>query len=145
MVSKGKDLGEGSLSVADQVNKGLQHVTESIDVAKLNMEAGKKSLSRSDFATANTYLSHACSLLPAGAWKTHYTVSLDLHVMLAKSHYSIGNSDRACELAREVLREGRCNLDNVEAYYLLVIIHQAREGKSLCSIHGVFPLHLVRF
>ena len=123
--------------IVDQINLGLRCKTPAmrVDVARLNLEAGLKCFEQSANATAKAYLNHARLFLPNDHWESQYSLSLQLYFLLAKSSYSCGHGDEAHSSLLAILKEGRCIEDKVDAYYLLMNIHHAREGEeSLC--HG---------
>ena len=137
-VCKGRELGEGILPIVDLINQGLRLTEESIVIAQLNLDAGKKCFEQSDYATANAYLKNALSLLPNDHWESEYNLALEIHYLSAKSAHSCGNGENARETVRLILKEACCIEDKVDAYFLLVNIYQAREGKfkSECYQQG---------
>ena len=116
-MSRGKKLGESVFPIVDQINRGLQHKTPAmcIDIARLNLEAGLKCFEQSANSTANIYLNKALSLLPHSHWESQYSLSLQLYFLLAKSAYSCGDGEKACEALKAILKKGRCIEDKVDA------------------------------
>ena len=125
---RGKTLGEATLPIVDLINRGLHSIEKNVEIAQLNLEAGKKCFEQSDYATADTYLKKGLSLLPDNPWHSQYPLTLELYCLSSMSAYACGNSENAQDAVQVVLKEAHCIDDKCDAYFLLVNIYQAREG-----------------
>ncbi len=96
----------------DQINYGVPSLVECperrVDVAELNVTAGLRAISRSDFAKAYHYFNKAQLLLPDEKWKTHYDLTLRLFLFRANTAFSCGYLNEADEALDTILTEGRC-------------------------------------
>ena len=93
-----------------------------IVIAELNCSAGRKAMDLSDFETAYSYLNTALPLLPKNHWRRHYDFSLRLFLLRAKTTYLRGNIKEASDSLKEIIENGRCIEDTLDAYYLHVTV-----------------------
>eukprot|EP00985_Skeletonema_marinoi_P012088 scaffold5769_cov73-Skeletonema_marinoi.AAC.1 len=65
-----------------QINLGEPELVadgdQAVEVAKLNLDAGKKAMNMSDFFSAYSFLEYGISYLQKGHWDTNYDLSLEL-------------------------------------------------------------------
>ena len=117
------DVGDTILLTASQINHGKEWIIKdkemSIDIAELNMKAGKKALDGCDHKTAYSYLMFAVSLLPEDHWDRHYDLSLHLNLLLAGAANSCCQYDEAEQLLQRGLSHARCLEDQLPSYILL--------------------------
>ena len=117
------DVGDTILLTASQINHGKEWIIKdknlSIDIAELNMKAGKKALDGCDHKTAYSYLMFAVSLLPEDHWESHYDLSLHLNLLLAGAANSCCQYDEAVQILRKGLSHARCLEDQLPSYILL--------------------------
>lgn len=119
-------------SIVDQINLGIPFVLNSssleLFIAELNLKAGTRAISCSNFLSAYSYLNVGVSLLPDGSWDSHYDLSLNLFLSLAKVAHSFGRIDDASEASNVVLEKGRNLEDKVDAYLLSIsVLHSTRQ------------------
>jgi len=132
-VSRGKDLGGAIFHVIDQMNHGIPGLIQPTmlkDVIRLNFASGSKAMDRSDYKTAQSYFSNTFSLLAKNHWSGHYEFSLRLYFLSAKAAYSCGNIEKAYGLLKQILKEGCCLGDKLDAYYLYATILHACEERD---------------
>ena len=117
------DVGDTILLTASQINHGKEWIIKdkelSIDIAELNMKAGKKALDGCDHKTAYSYLMFAVSLLPGDHWESHYDLSLRLNFLMAGAANSCCQYDEAEKILRNGLSHARCLEDQLPSYILL--------------------------
>ena len=117
------DVGDTILLTASQINHGKEWIIKdkemSIDIAELNMKAGKKALDGCDHKTAYSYLMFAVSLLPEDHWHRHYDLSLRLNLLLAGAANSCCQYDEAEKILRGISGRTRCFEDKLSSYFLL--------------------------
>ena len=110
--------------VADQIKYGIASLADknpelNIDIAKLFELSGTKAVACSDYVTARLYLACALSLLPADHWKTHYNLSLQFSLRLAKSCYSCGDVEKAKCILQEMAGQCHSIEDKLPAHAML--------------------------
>jgi predicted ATPase len=83
-----------------------------IEIAKLNLRAGRVSMRASAFQAAAQYLKHGIGLLPAKItrWETYFELSLDLYAGAAEAHFCIGDHQQVMKICDEVLALTTCPL-----------------------------------
>ena len=85
-------------AILDQINHGVPSLcdeSQSISIAKLNLEAGLASMLQSNYTSGYNFARSAVSLLPEGSWETRYDLCLRLYSLLAKTAYSCNQVDEA--------------------------------------------------
>ena len=108
-----------------------------IEIARVHMEAGKKSLAASAFPQATAYLEKGIQLLPTSHWESEYELSLELYSTAAEAEYTLGRYENLRKYTAAVLSQShRPLLDKRRAYNALLnsIRAQGRmhEGRVLC-------------
>lgn len=97
-----------------------------IQVAKLYLRAGIKTIENSAFEQAAGYLASGIELLPPDHWQSEYDLSLDLFSSAAEADYCIGNFDRMRMYCDVVIRQtNRPLLDKRRVYNVLMDSHAA--------------------
>jgi len=135
-ITKGNDVDDIIFPIADQINHGIDDLSKQnpglwLDLAILNEMAGSKAVDCSDYVTAHSYFTISMSLLPPDHWKSQHSFSRRLYLSLAKSAYACSDVEKAQGILQEILGECCCIKDKLPAYYLLVIILNARgEGMN---------------
>jgi predicted ATPase len=123
-MTKGNVADNILFSIADQIKHGIGNLAEEkpelrIDIAILYELAGTKAVACSDHAASRSYLTYALSLLPNDHWKSHYDLSLQFSLQLAKSCYSCGDLERAQCILQEMTGHCHSIQDTVPANALL--------------------------
>jgi predicted ATPase len=123
-MTKGQDVDDVLFSIVDQIKLGIGSLEDEspelrIEIAKLNELAGTKAVICSDYVTSRSYFTRALSLLPTDHWKSHYDISLEYSLRLAKSHYSCGDSDKAECILRDMIGQCQSFEDKLPACELL--------------------------
>jgi predicted ATPase len=103
--------GDGILfTAANQLNIGgteaVEHNSQYILVANLNLRAGKKAIEMSDFKTAYSYFDHGITFLPKNHWKERYSLSLELFDLASKCALANGDFVSLTLLSDQVLLYG---------------------------------------
>jgi predicted ATPase len=78
--------------IVTQMNRGVEQVvdlTERIELARLNLMAGKKAMGATAYAVAADCLAIAIDLLPTDRWQIYYDLSLSLYVTAVEVAYLI--------------------------------------------------------
>ena len=125
--SKEQDSNDVIFHIVDQINHGVPSLVQpeiGVEIAELNLKAGDRAMTFSDYETASSYLRKAMALLPQSHWRDHYEMSLRLYMLSAKAAYSCsrGNAQQTRALLKSILDNGRCIGDKLDAYYLNVTV-----------------------
>ena len=144
----GPERAERIFQLATHLNQGRGLVTdpaERLEIARLNLEAGKRAKSSTAYAAAREYLAAGLALLPEGSWGEQHDLTADLHRELAEAEALNGNHARAEALTRALLEQARTPLEQAGVYDALVshctmvgryaeAIDVARRGLALLGI-----------
>ncbi|MCT7972049.1 PAS domain S-box protein [Laspinema olomoucense] len=112
----------------NHLNQGSELMTdktERIDLAYLNLWAGKKAKLASAYSLATQYLKSGLSLLPPQSWQTHYDLTLQLHLEAVEAEYLTTHYPEVEALAAVVLNQGRTLLERVKVYQILIQLYSA--------------------
>jgi len=112
------------LTAVVQINQGgPQAVIDSeqaVVVSNLNLDAGKKAMSMSDFFSANSFFDHGISYLRTGHWNEHYDLSLELFNLAARCALMNAEHDRVKMLTGEIMRNAKSFEDQYRAISILL-------------------------
>jgi predicted ATPase len=132
----------------NNLNRAL-NVIETLDtrveIARLNLRAGKSAIAKSDFVLASEYLRAALQLLPpTTSWTSHYDLCMDLFCIAANVEKILGCYDRCDELVKEILK----NADSLEhqcaAYEIQINCLAAKGDIKAAVILGLDILRKLR-
>ena len=100
---------------------GLIDSEESMKLAELNLQAGKRAIESASFKQAATYLKKGIGLLPSEHWNSHYNLSLELFSLAAQAEYCTGDVDTMEKHCNAVIAQtDRPLKDKFRAYNVLV-------------------------
>jgi PAS domain S-box-containing protein len=105
---------EAIFDIVNQLNRGAALMTsaeERVQLAELNLTAGKRAKASSAFASALNYLAAGAALLPADAWEHHYELIFELELHRAECEFLTGGT--AAEERLSKLSERAHNLVDV--------------------------------
>ena len=132
--------------VVNQLNASVELVQtpeEKLELAELNLLAGKKARASSGYESAYSYLSCGIDLLGDDAWDSRYGLALELHVEAATAAYLSTRFEEMEQLAETVLAQGKALMDKVRAYEVLIHGHIARARKLEAVDTGLTVLRLL--
>ena len=133
-----------------------------VEIAKLNIRAGKKAICSSAFEPAGSYLAKGIELLPDDHWESHYELSLELYSMAAEVKCCVGDFELMRRYCGEVLDLANKPLIDKQRVYNALLNSMAaqgrtqevqdltvdllaklgcnfpKHGKTLCTLAGVF-------
>ncbi|NJN66373.1 MAG: AAA family ATPase [Chloroflexaceae bacterium] len=101
---------EKAFAIVNQLNIGRSLMTdpqERIELAHLNLLAGKKSRAASAYDAASTYLATGVELLSDAGWQHQYELMLALHHKCAVCEYLAGHVETAENLFDTILSHAR--------------------------------------
>ncbi|MBW4613860.1 MAG: AAA family ATPase [Desmonostoc vinosum HA7617-LM4] len=105
--------------IVNHLNKGRELInrqTELYDLAKLNLQAGKKAKSSVARQAAYKYLQTGLSLLGKESWSQQYHMTLNLYVEAIEAAYTIANYDEMESLSQTVSHKAQTLLDKIKVY-----------------------------
>jgi len=129
-------LEENLFEIVDQFNEGLALIdneAERIDLAQLNLKAGKKAKESIAYTSSVQYLRTAIKLLPENHWINHYNLAFNLYQERTESEFLSSNFEIAEILADELLERAVSNEDKLQVYHLQIELYgtQAKYLKAL--------------
>jgi predicted ATPase/GAF domain-containing protein/tRNA A-37 threonylcarbamoyl transferase component Bud32 len=149
--------------IVNQLNKGVggfRDDTDLIQLADLNLEAGRKATAANAYDPAFRYLTTGISLLenagstPSRArslkevcWDEHYELCLALYTEAMEAAHLSTNFDKIEGLADEILTHGRCILDKIKVYEIrgqvLYALNKMPEAvETACSALGLLEVRI---
>ncbi|MFB2917686.1 AAA family ATPase [Aerosakkonema funiforme] len=133
--------------IVNQLNIGKELITkqtERIDLAQLNLIAGRKAMVSTAYAAAIRYLSVGIELLPDSSWQNQYDLTLGLYESVTEASYLNGDFEQMEKFAAVVLQHAKTVLDKVKVYeakiytYTQINQHEAlKVGLEVLKLLGV--------
>ena len=120
------ELTEHLFDVANQFNRGsalLIDRDERVQVATIDLRAGRKAKASAAYASACVYLAAGMALLDESDWGTQYELTFSLWLERAECEFLDGNFDTAEQLIAGLLQRAASKLDLADAYHLKVQLH----------------------
>ncbi|GBO55950.1 high-affnity carbon uptake protein Hat/HatR [Pseudanabaena sp. lw0831] len=105
--------------IANHLNTGMGLITdpqERLELAELNLIAGKKAKASNAYADAQKYLAIGIGLLPDSAWEMHYPLALRLYEAAAESAYLNTDFDECHRLVDRIVHHANHILDTIKSY-----------------------------
>ncbi len=115
---------ERVFDLVDHLNVGISLIaeeSEKLELADLNLEAGKKAKDATAYVAAQEYLTAGLSLLNEGWWETHYNLAFSMHKEAAEVEYLNSNFSKSEALIACILERAQTALEKTEAYKLLIL------------------------
>ncbi|HBK22326.1 MAG TPA: serine/threonine-protein kinase PknK, partial [Planktothrix sp. UBA10369] len=115
---------ERVFDLVDHLNVGRSLITdeqEQLQLASLNLEAGKKAKDATAYSAAREYLIAGIEILPDNIWVEHYSLAFSLYRERAEIEYLNGNFAESETLIKLILQKSQSNLEKAEVYNLLLI------------------------
>ncbi len=105
----------------------LGNRAERLELAALNLEAGRRAKVNSAFPTALRYLGAGIELIEAepDAWSLEYDLSLALHTEATEAAYLSGEFDRMHDWYQQILSRARSILEKVKPYEIRILAYKA--------------------
>ena len=119
-------LPEHLFDVASQLNRGVALLTdhdEKLQVAAINLRAGRKAKASAAYASALAYFSAGVSLLDENDWSSQYELAFNLWLERAECEVLTGHFEEAEQLIAELLRRVASKVDEAAVYDLKVRLH----------------------
>ncbi len=122
-------LAEHLFDVANQLNRGAALMIdrdEKLQVATINLRAGRKAKASTAYASACVYLAAGVALLDEGDWGSQYELTFGLWLERAECEFLTGDLDKAQQLIEELLQHGASKVDQAAVYRLKVQLHEVK-------------------
>ncbi|MEG4588356.1 AAA family ATPase [Microcoleus sp. MOSTC5] len=122
-------LEENIFDLVNQLNVGIDTISqpaEKMQLAKLNLTAGRKAKAASAYEAAVRYLRVAMELLPADCWQSQYDLTLAIYESTAEAEYLNINYEDSKKLVDIVLQKSKKLLDKVNVYELQIQSYNAQ-------------------
>lgn len=132
--------------VADHLNLGRDFITderEKVELARLNLSAGKKAKDATAYIAALQYLISGIDCLTGDFWTAQYDLAIALHKEQAEVEYLNGNFEQAEALINLVLCRAKTTLEKAEIYNLLIVQYTLLAKYSEAIQAGRKALHLL--
>ncbi|MEG4093214.1 serine/threonine-protein kinase PknK, partial [Microcoleus sp. Pol12B4] len=116
-------LEENIFDVVNQLNVGIDTISqpvEKIDLARLNLTAGRKAKAASAYEAAVRYFRVAMELLPADCWQIHYDLTLAIYESKAEAEYLNVNYEDSKSLVDIVVQKAKKLVEKVNVYQLQI-------------------------
>ncbi|MEK8019145.1 MAG: AAA family ATPase, partial [Candidatus Parabeggiatoa sp.] len=117
--SNREELAEKIFAVVDHLNIGRKLLTipqELVELANLNLEAGKKAKAAMGYEAAIQYLTTGIELLAEDSWQSQYSLTLSLYVEAVEAEYLNTNFANGKALSEVVLQNAKVLLDKIKVY-----------------------------
>ena len=134
---------ERIFDIVGQMNKAVALITdpaERLELAKLNLAAGKKAKDSAAFAPALEHFKQGIALLPEGSWESEYELTLTLTTNLAEAGYVTNNANIMKPSIEAILKHANTILDKVDAYSICVNYYtsQNRHKEAIHAKQSLF-------
>ena len=123
---------------------------EKVQVATIDLRAGRKAKASSAYASACVYLTAGMDVLEDSEWGSKYELMFSLRLERAECAFLTGDFDQAERLIAQLLQRGASKFDLAAVYRLKVLLHTVKSespqalGSALTCLHlfGVdLPAH----
>ena len=112
--------------IVNHLNYGNDLITlpeERLQLARLNLDAGKKAKSSTAYEDALKYATTGMQLLDENNWQTHYSLTSELSKERAECEYLCGNFSEAENLFDVILKRLKTNGEKVVVYSKKIILY----------------------
>ncbi|AVH62122.1 ATP-binding sensor histidine kinase [Nostoc sp. 'Peltigera membranacea cyanobiont' N6] len=120
---------EKLFEIVNQLNIGkslIVDLSEQIELAQLNLKAGKKARAATAYTAAFEYCTTGIASLAEDMWQTQYDLTLALYETATETAYLIGNFQQMTQLATAIIEHSRNLLDTVKVYEVQIQAAQAQ-------------------
>jgi len=118
------ELEERIFDIVNQYNLGADWLTdqaEQIQLAKLNLQAGRKSKISSAFSASAEYLKQSASLLGENKWQDHYRLTLDVYNELIEACYLTIQNEEVKVLFDTILDHVKQDSDSSVTHKMMIM------------------------
>ncbi len=135
-----KDRGEEIFEIVDQLNRARELITgpdELVELAELNLKAGRKAAASGAYAAAGELLEVALQAAAPDGWQTHHDLTMSIHRELAMVEHLVGHHDRSDELTAAALEHAPTELEKAVIMAEVVALYTTagQYDKALEAMH----------
>ncbi len=131
------ELPEKIFAIVDHLNianKLISRKSERIELARLNLEAGRKAKASTAYAAAlEKYFTYGTEILSEEDWQKHYDLTFSLYRERSECEYLCGNFDHAETLFDSILKKAKSNIERSEIQNIRLALYD-NTGKFLEAI-----------
>jgi predicted ATPase/two-component sensor histidine kinase len=123
-----EELEEKIFEVVNQFDRGtslIDSLEERIQVAELNLIAGKRAKASTAYVSALAYLQAGRTLLPEDSWEGHYQLNFALEYHLAECEFLTGNLSTSEERLSALLHRANNLIDRAAVTWQRVTLYTA--------------------
>ena len=138
-------LDEHLFDVASQFNRGVARLIdrdEKVQVATIDLRAGRKAKASAAYASACVYSAAGMELLDESDWSSQYALTFSLWLERAECEFLSGNFEEAEQLIGELLQRAASKLDQAAVYRLKVIIQTMKSENEQAVASALACLRL---
>ncbi len=132
---------------AHHLNKASSLLTtaeERLELVSLNLQAAQAAWAAHAYSLASSFAVTGLELLPASCWRDFYTLTKDLHLIIAAAATKAGSELKMLEHTKTVLAHANTALDKVEAYRIQIEYYSATtDSMEKAANIGLTALRLV--
>lgn len=121
-------LEENIFDIVNQLNEGVELITECSErdnLAKLNLQAGKRAKASTAYQSALKYLEIGLALLSQNSWEKQYKLTLEIYVKTLELLYLNTKYDQIEYFSETILKQANNILDMVEVYNIKIFYYFA--------------------
>ncbi|NET56222.1 MAG: AAA family ATPase [Symploca sp. SIO2E6] len=122
------ELESNTFEIVNQLNEGSELIPEQVakyQLAKLNLQAGKKAKASIAYQPALNYLENCLELLPDLSWQADYQLTLEIHLEILELLYLNNEFERIEGFAETMITQAKDIIDVVEVYRIKVLYYFA--------------------
>ena len=119
-------LAEHLFDVASQLNRGAERLIErdeKVQVATIDLRAGRKAKASAAYASARAYFAGGMALLDEQAWSDQHELTFRLWTERAECELLSGDFEKAEQLIGELLQRGASNVEFADVSCLKMQLH----------------------
>lgn len=142
------DVEANVFEIVGHWNQALEAITtsdETVELARLNLLAGRKAKASAAYPAALNYLQVGLRLLDPTAWCTQYELTLQLHEVAADAAYLSGEFEVAEQLIKTIFTQARSYADQIKGYEVRLQSYMAQArladalhtGLSILKLLGI--------
>ncbi|WP_375504868.1 AAA family ATPase [uncultured Nostoc sp.] len=123
------ELEENIFEIVNQLNEGYELIvkqSERDNLAKLNLQAGKKAKASTAYQVALNYLEIGLKMLTQNSWDYQYELTLEIYIQTIECLYLNTNFNRVEKLSEIVLQKVKHIIHKVKVYQIIILCYYAK-------------------
>lgn len=114
--------------------------SDKVEIAELNLKAGKLSIESLMFSRAAMYFGKGCALLPHNCWRVYNELTMDLYSYAGESMHYNGQLEESDKYCRSIIQRVNISLLNKRRAYSTLIMNAAAKGQADATIDTCIEL-----